>query len=316
MQRLSAGNTAAQRKASFIMMPVLAAGLMLSCQKDRAQKPEPGAEPAETAEISGAPIKVPERADSAYKIGFTTGCPEYMVRIHGEPKNYCIDRFEAHLVENRGGQDVVHPTSVPPTPLGRYVARSLPGVLPQSSVNRTMAENACMNAGKRLCTLTEWIRACAGIETYTYPYGNRETPKICNTRKPHILSALHGANPKGWGANDAMNDPLMNMVSGYLAKAGEYAGCMSSYGVYDMVGNVQEWVSTPVDERIIGSRPRLGPNKTPHFRASEGNGIFMGGFYGTANENGNGCHYMTTVHGPDQKDYSIGFRCCVDAQPI
>ena len=307
MQRHSLSRTADQRKASFILMPVLAAGLMLSCRDNRPDNRGAGLLPPEMPEV---PITLPKRVDSAYKTGFVLGCPDWMVHVNNEPHDYCIDRFEAHLVENRGGVETVHPSSVPPNPLGRYIARSLPGVLPQSSVNRKMAENACWNAGKRLCTIREWIRACAGVDNYAYPYGNTETPRVCNTRKPHLLSALHGTDPKKWG--DGMNDPLLNMVSGFLAKTGDYSGCVGSYGAYDMVGNVQEWVSTPVDDQIIGSRPRRGPNKNPAFKAVEGNGIFMGGFYGTANENGNGCNYMTTVHGPEQKDYSIGFRCCKD----
>jgi len=308
MQRHSPSRTADQRKASFILMPVLAAGLMLSCRDNRQDTRGVGLEPPEMPEV---PITLPKRVDSEYRSGFVLGCPDWMVHVYNEPHDYCIDRFEAHLVENRGGVETVHPSSMRPAPLGRYIAKSLPGVRPQSSVNRKMAEDACVNAGKRLCTIREWIRACSGVENYTYPYGNIETPRICNTRKPHLLSALHGANPKKWG--DGMNDPLLNMVRGFLAKTGEYSGCVSSYGTFDQVGNLHEWVSDLVDDKIIASRPRIGPaSKSNGFKAVPGNGIFMGGFYGTAGENGSGCNYMTIVHGPNQDDYSIGFRCCKD----
>ncbi|MFH0884435.1 MAG: SUMF1/EgtB/PvdO family nonheme iron enzyme [Candidatus Micrarchaeota archaeon] len=306
MQRHRLSKTASMRKISFVLMPVLAAGLMVSCDDSMKRHPS-GPE----SEMSEGPIKPPQRADSAYTTGFVIGCPDWMVRVFNEPRDYCIDRFEAHLVEIRGGVETVHPSSVSPPPLGRFIAKSLPGVLPQSSVNRKIAENACWNAGKRLCTIREWIRSCSGVHTFIYPYGDREVPGMCNTRKPHILSELHGSNPRAWG--DGMNDPLLNMVKGYLAKTGQYTGCVSTYGTYDQVGNLHEWVSDLVDEKIAASRPRLGPAANNPFKSVPGNGIFMGGFFSTANENGSGCSYMTTVHFQEQRDYSIGFRCCKDA---
>jgi formylglycine-generating enzyme len=307
MQRHSLSKTASTRKASFIMMPVLAAGLMLSCRDNHSDKPGTGLDSPEMPEV---PIKPAERADSSYRTGFVIGCPDYMVHIFNEPRDYCIDRFEAHLVENRGGVETVHPSSVPPAPLGRYFAKTLPGVRPQSSINRKMAENACMNAGKRLCTIREWIRACSGVDNTTYPYGNAERKGVCNTRKTHVISQLFGSD---WGHK--MKAPETNMISGFLAKTGEYSGCVSSYGTFDQVGNLHEWVSDLVDAKIIESRPRIGPaSRSNGFKAVPGNGIFMGGFYGTSGENGSGCNYMTIVHGPEQDDYSVGFRCCMDTK--
>jgi hypothetical protein len=305
MQRHSLSKTASARKASFVLMPVLAAGLMLSCRDNREGKPGADLAPPEMPEV---PIKPPERADSAYQTGFVIGCPDWMVHVFNEPRDYCIDRFEAHLVELKGGVLNVHPSSVPPNRFSRIIAKSLPGVRPQSSVSRKIAENACWNAGKRLCTIREWIRACSGVESYTYPYGDNEQKGACNTRKTHIISQLFGSK---WGQQ--MKAPETNMISGFLAKTGEYSRCVSSYGVYDMVGNLHEWVGDFVDDKIIASRPRIGPaSKSNGFKAVPGNGIFMGGFYGTSGENGSGCNYMTIVHGPEQDDYSIGFRCCKD----
>jgi sulfatase modifying factor 1 len=305
MHRHSTTRSPGARRASFALMPVLAAGLMLSCR---------GEEPPKLLDsrgLSDRPMRALPRADSGYTIGFVQGCPEWMVRVNGEPDDYCIDRFEAHLTEVRGGKEEVYPSSVPPKPMVRYTARVAPNVRPQSSMNRRQAEEACWNAGKRLCTLMEWARACQGVQGFTYPYGDTEMPKICNTRKPHIISEIFG---KDWGKH--MLGPETNMVKGFLAKTGEYSGCFSSYGTYDMVGNLHEWVSDSVDERIMHSRPRIGPAVNHGFKVSVGNGIFMGGFYGTGTENGPGCSYMTTVHGPQQNDYSIGFRCCKDASPL
>jgi formylglycine-generating enzyme len=46
-----------------------------------------------------------------------------------------------------------------------------------------------------------------------------------------------------------------------------------------------------------------------------GNGIFMGGFFSTMSQHGDGCQYVTAAHDPHYHDYSTGFRCCKDAAP-
>ncbi len=305
---LSSKRPSAGRAAGFACMPVLAAGLMLSCGER-----EGGPIPPVPTEAPAPEMKNPSRPDAAYSIGYTVGCPVWMVRVNDWPRDFCIDRFEAHAVVVRDGKEEVHPSSVDPKN-AHIIARVAPNVHPQSSVDRGQAERACWNAGKRLCSIREWTRACRGAPNHYYPYGPEERPKTCNTRKPHVLSALHGGNAKKWGAN--MNDPFINMVKGYLAKTGEYAGCRSSYGTYDMVGNLHEWVGESVSEEFLRGRGGLRPGarRDSGFRAVPGNGIFAGGFYGTGTENGEGCDYMTVVHGPNQRDYSIGFRCCKDAQ--
>jgi formylglycine-generating enzyme required for sulfatase activity len=230
-----------------------------------------------------------------------------MVRVPNTPADFCIDRFEAHLLELRNGAWFPHESSV--SPKNKTIkAVVAPNVLPQSSVNRFQAESACRNAGKRLCTLAEWKRACMGEPGFTYPYGNDEQAGKCNTGKPHLPSSLDGTDPKKWN----MKNPWYNMA-GFLAKTGTYPECVSSFGAYDMVGNLHEWVSTLADEKMAAGASGNGKANPSGFRVSVGNGIFMGGFYSTRNENGPGCSYMTSVHAPSQDDYSIGFRCCKDA---
>jgi formylglycine-generating enzyme len=293
-----------RQAAAFAAMPLLACGPMLGCRGEPHYQ-----EPPVEFEEPTTPIKPKPRADSAYTLGFVMGCPLWMVRAADQNHEYCIDRFEAHMLEDRGGTMMPHPSSVPPEKFGRYTANVAPGVLPQSSVSRKQAEDACFNARKRLCTLSEWMSACEGVRLTTYPYGNTWRKGVCNTHQEHMISRIFGEK---WGAR-MVDGPETNMVKGYIFKTGEKTGCVSSYGTYDMVGNLEEWVSTPVDARIIASRPRIGPGVSKGFKAVPGNGLFVGGFASTSSQNGAGCTYMTIVHPPDQNDYSIGFRCCKDA---
>jgi hypothetical protein len=292
-------------KIRFASMAVLTSSIAVACVdssgrvvgNDRADTPDdvPSAYPGP------APIAPKAKAKKSFPLGYGMGCPNLMVR----GGDYCIDRFEAYVVELKGGKEFPHPHSLPPK--GKTLrAKVAYDEFPQSSINQFQAAQACQSAGKRLCTRSEWQRACKGAEHFKYPYGEQEEKGKCNTRKTHLLSELHGNDPRKWG--NSMNDPLINFIPGFLAKAGDYADCVSSYGVYDMVGNLHEWVSTLVDSNTP-SRKIIG-KATPGFKASPGNGIFMGGFFSSANQNGQGCNYMTTVHGPDHFDYSTGFRCC------
>jgi formylglycine-generating enzyme required for sulfatase activity len=83
-----------------------------------------------------------------------------------------------------------------------------------------------------------------------------------------------------------MNDPLLNQQPGTVEPTGNELSCTNAYGVYDMVGNVHEWID---------------------------DGSFRGGYYLDTQQNNEGCDYVTTAHATWYHDYSIGFRCCADA---
>ena len=89
-----------------------------------------------------------------------------------------------------------------------------------------------------------------------------------------------------------LNDPALGQVEGALAKTGEHDQCVNGFGVYDMVGNIHEWVATD--------------RSSPH-------GTFAGGYYLDTALNGDGCNYKTQAHAHEYHDYSTGFRCCADA---
>jgi formylglycine-generating enzyme required for sulfatase activity len=224
----------------------------------------------------------------------------------------CVDRYEAHLLEEGAdGKLLQHPAHLRPE-RKRYVAASSAGRKPQAFICQLEATSACENAGKRLCTVTEWHRACTGPKGTTYPYGRTYQARRCNVGKPHLLSMLHGPSASNWSYAD-FNDPKLAQVPGFLALAGEYADCQSSEGVHDMVGNLHEWVADRVDHTLASKLPSLARAKRRIGR-HPGNGIFMGGFFSTLNQHGEGCDFTTAAHGVGYHDYSTGFRCCKDVE--
>ena len=310
-------------------MATLGAGIISSCvdSSGNVAGGQQGAT-ADTALIGGEVPDIPYSArarhlppppkpkeEPSFERGYGAGCPRLMVRIG----DFCIDRFEAYVVELKAGKEEPHLHSVHPHNDQVLMAKVAYRMYPQGSISRPQAEQACQNAGKRLCTMAQWKLACRGAEGSRYPYGPDEEPGKCNTRKTHLVTQFFGTDPMKWG--NGMNDPLLNMIKGYLARGYEHPACVSGFGAYDMVGNLHEWVSDLVTVQMVGGRandekPEGGEKRKPRhplLRVEPGNGIFMGGFFSNSNENGEGCSYTTMAHGVQHYDYSTGFRCCRDA---
>ncbi len=220
-------------------------------------------------------------------------CPADMVHVG----DYCVDRYEAYVVEVDDG-GVEHPHSpYEVIPAGVTVrAKNGAGAVPQGYISQVQASAACAAAGKRLCTGAEFVRACRGDDAGAdYPYGGTtRVPGDCNEGKGSAMPLFFGSDPYKWTFAD-FNDPILNEWDGGLAPSGSYPKCVSPYGVYDCVGNLHEWGADPPDPK--------------------GHGRFRGGFYGDAEVNGHGCLYVTSAHEIAYHDYSTGFRCCADARP-
>jgi sulfatase modifying factor 1 len=216
------------------------------------------------------------------------GCPAGMANVEGR---FCVDRWEASLVEvlPNGDERLYDPFA---TVSGHVVrAVSEPGVMPHGYVSEVEAKAACTRSGKRLCKPMEWRQACMGPKHTTFGYGNVRVTGRCNDDgiSPMIsVMRLRADHPGEW-TQGRMNDPRLNQAPHTLAKSGAHAACTNGYGVYDMVGNLHEWVDDP-------------------------HGTFQGGYYLDTHINGDGCNYRTVAHRPFYHDYSTGFRCCADVE--
>ena len=222
------------------------------------------------------------------------GCPKGMVRVN----NFCIDRFEASLVKKGDINEPWSPYCNPSAQINNLKAVSLAGAIPQGFISADQAEVACKNAGKFLCTDTQWLKACAGNEGRRFPYGNEEIVGQCNYDKTHP-DVKTAEDPN---AQYSMHDPKVNKIYS-LAASGVYGKCATPEGAYDLTGNLQEWVND-------GSTG--GKNK------------FGGGYYGAPlcskgicivqepAEDNRGCGFQIVGHPTSYSDYSTGFRCCAN----
>jgi hypothetical protein len=210
-------------------------------------------------------------------------CPSGMADIEGR---FCIDKYEGTLLEILPNGDERPWSPYLPVEAKKVRAVSEPGVAPQGYISAVQAARACSESGKRLCRSDEWQKACRGPEKKTYGYGDRREVGRCNDNGRNAVLTLFGPN---WSST-TMNRQELNQLDGTLAKTGSHEGCTNGYGVYDMVGNLHEWVA-------------------------DASGAFQGGYYLDVSSfgHGEGCGYVTTAHEARYHDYSTGFRCCSDA---
>jgi hypothetical protein len=224
----------------------------------------------------------------------TGPCPALMALVHAEAGLACIDLYEGALVQvEPDGGEAPWPHYTPVDDYDASAFRAVPaqGIFPQGYISQVQATAACEASGKRLCTLDEWTAACRGRpqHDYLYPYGDTFEDGGCNEGKESPIVILFGPDPTY--DDTELNDPRCDQLEGGLAPGGNYSRCESAYGAFDMNGNLHEWiVDSPAGE--------------------PSNGMFLGGYFVDATENGPGCTYTTTAHAKVYHDYSTGFRCC------
>jgi formylglycine-generating enzyme required for sulfatase activity len=204
--------------------------------------------------------------------------------------NFCIDRYEASLVVFvEGGNHVPWTSYAEPPDTLAVLARSVARATPQAYVDYATALGACLNAGKRLCTDSEWLRACRGPSGFTYPWGNAAEPGRCNdSRAVHPLVEYYQTT-EPW-IYDHLDQPCVNQLPAGLERTGMRPGCASAEGPFDLYGNLAEWVFDP-------------------------NGTVRGGHYAGSAASGAGCLWVDVSHDETHREFAYGFRCCADLFP-
>ncbi len=147
------------------------------------------------------------------------------------------------------------------------------------------AREYCESVGRRLPTEAEWERAARADDGRVYPWGNTWDNALAKTRLPR----------------DA---PPGSLQVGSLPLGA------SIYGVYDMAGNVAEWISDYYSERHYEEQARRGNAMNPTGPIIGQQKVLRGGSW-------DGLPFFSrTVHRqsarPDEFLRWIGFRCVED----
>ena len=177
-------------------------------------------------------------------------------------QRYCIDRYE---YPNREGDH-------PPVMVSWYDGAA-----------------ACAAEGKRLCWQSEWESACEGPDKLPFPYGLSRDAQQCNIDNMYVKPDLE----RMYSSRADVQGPELLKLDQSVA-SGARPGCTSGFGVHDLTGNFDEWVSSEEDK---------GKSKWAGLK---------GGAWGHVR---NACRPMTTSHPPEFTYYFISFRCCAAAAP-
>jgi formylglycine-generating enzyme required for sulfatase activity len=219
-----------------------------------------------------------------------TACPADMRLVEGVHyecvQRFCTDWRQEHCYAVFPGLIAQEPRETPiRTCMDTYEWPNRAGAEPLVMLRFVEAEAACASAGKRLCTEFEWETACEGPETRPWPYGFRYDPSACNSAKPY-----RPVSEARLASSDAAVRAAETRRAWQGEPSGSYPACQSAAGVFDLTGNVEEWVQT--------SRPEW-----PYRSA------LKGGYW---SKPWAGCRDTNEAHGPQFRFYEVGFRCCKD----
>ncbi len=244
-------------------------------------------------------------------------CPEGMAYIN-KLNGFCIDKYEASCWNADGTWNLTSNTSTwngaawtDDALANNAYANSSAGKYPWVRIDRNEARIACENhpdGNKHLCTDDEWL-AAANIKGVVFNLDLELTDCTVNE-----------ATDCDWADSPEDGDACMT---------GSKADCVSSEGVYDMVGNVWEWTNETVgytnpcpggatscywNGTVFTTSGAAGTakygNDITYFTAgtNTNKAVLRGGFWYYGALAGPFCARL--YDGPSLTSSSIGFRCC------
>jgi formylglycine-generating enzyme len=286
-----------------------------------AEAADAAAELADAAAADAAADAADAAADAAPALpGTSEGCSPDMLLIDGDycpaVNQVCVEEHEEFKHDEAkkkskrdSGEDVGHSTvserclkyKEPSECVGkrrksrfcmdRYEWPNHKGELPALLMSWVDAKKQCEDIGKRLCTEDEFNFACEGEAMLPYTYGYERDATKCNIDK-----AYRKRTHKLFKYASCMKKPQCKAELEKLDQrlpTGSMPQCVSPFGVYDLNGNINEWVFRPKE-------------KTPNRSG------LKGGWWGPVRGR---CRPTVGFHKEEDYGYEEGFRCCKDAAP-
>ena len=217
-------------------------------------EPEGAACPTDMELVDGQRCLVPEQQ-----------CLRWLEVPGQEPQRSCAE-FKAPSVCTGGRQAMRYC-------IDRYEYTPKGWSLPLVNVSWGEAQNICGAMDKRLCREEEWEFACEGPEALPYPYGYVRDGAACNHDRADLF------------------DPRAKLRDQRVA-TDSLPRCKSPFGVFDLVGNVDEWTTRE--------------SRDPPWRS-----ILRGGWWLTGR---NRCRAATESHSEIYAGSQTSFRCCKAAR--
>lgn len=149
-----------------------------------------------------------------------------------------------------------------------------PGDLPINCIDHAGADALCGHLGGRLCSSKEWLAACRGSDSRAFPYGPEYQPSRCH------VGSYETPGPGG-------RAPIA---------AGSIPDCVGGLpGLFDMSGNVSEWVADcKGDYCKFRGAAYVGNDPVEYFA---------------------GCGDVCSGNDKGLHSGTVGVRCCRDRKP-
>ena len=226
-----------------------------------------------------------------------SSCPVNMIKVG----SVCIDRYEASVWSLPPSGGSPRGTQYGTNEIDNYpcsdngndcsganpiFAALLPGVTPSADITWFQAQQACFNVG--IPTNAEWQGAAAGTPTDYEP-----------------------------GADDGVDDCNTSTAT-TVVPTGSRSNCVSNYGVFDMVGNLAEWVADWIQHNLDIDEGNVttalygmdavfkideAPPVTDRFPAA----LIRGGDF--SRETDAGVFMLDASNSPSTSRFDIGSRC-------
>jgi sulfatase modifying factor 1 len=202
---------------------------------------------------SSGPVEMIELKGGCFKMGSEKGA------VSEQPVHeVCLNPFKLDKFEVNQGRFQAF--------MGHNPSRFKGAVLPAESVTWHEAEEYCRNSGKRLPTEAEWEYAARGGTDTEYYWGNEFDATQSNFCDSKCV----------------MNIRTENMSDGFPNTAPVGSFSANPFGLHDMAGNVNEWVSDWFEIRYYKNSPKDNPKGPQRSNPSERRGggtqkVYRGG---------------------------------------